>query len=380
MEKEVDKYKISLSAVSAYDVDKELAAHLQTSYEKAQRSSDPVYRAKCFYEIQTCRELGNTEDQCKIGVYVNETVSTYHGHITKTMKDINIAAPGIKLYKTDKNNAKITIGEGKGKGCYTQGIFKGPHGAYVHLDTDWSTDWKEQTTIHELLHALGFQHEFKRKDAEKYVNIKTDDYQYKDKGDHQRIRGLTRFDPFSVMMYPERREEMERLENGDIVWRLKSGTTPNKQMSELDKVALNLVFRPCIENDYNPKIGPVTDMLYCGRSVMTGNQQVSPTDTDGRCGPDNWANCPACRVLIDGVKMKCQRMHDKGKWQGWSGLFYCGKKFTTPKTYGKNGTSLEHDGVCGPDNGPPCNDCGRELYPEYDYSKEVESDDDCVIL
>ena len=39
----------------------------------------------------------------------------------------------------------------------------------------------------------------------------------------------------------------------------------------------------------------------------------------------------------------------KKKWQGWSGMVYCGKKI------GKQ--SEGHDSVCGPDNGPSCEEC-----------------------
>lgn len=378
MHKPTGGEKRFLLSRSLHHVDRELKTRLEAAYNKSLTVADSVNRSKCFYEIQTFRELGTSPE--RIGFYVLPDVSKeYQDHITNVVKAICTAAPGLCLYKTEKNQAKIRIGEGEGEGCYTQATYQSAHGSYVHLDTDWPNDWKEQTTVHELLHALGFEHEFKRKDATLYVKIKTDDDQYIDESDHQRIRGLTRFDPFSVMMYPET-ENMERNENGDKVWRLKSGPLPNKQMSELDKVSLNMVFRPCKGNEYDPQISDVTDMLYCGRRVMAGNQQNTPTDTDGRCGPNNWANCPACRVLTENTKRKCKKMLDEGKLQGWSGLFYCGRKFTDPKTYTFNGVSLEHDGVCGPDNGPPCTVCGRQLYPRYDYDLMVIEDSSCVII
>lgn len=386
MHKPTGGEKRFLLSKSLHHVDKELKTRLETAYNTSLKLTDPVQRAKCFYEIQTFRELGTKKEL--IGFRVLPTVSSYQDHITKVVKDICTAAPGLCLYQTCDESAKISIGEGENDGCYTQGTYKSANRSYVHLDTNWHNDWKEQTTVHELLHALGFEHEFLRKDAEKYVKIHTDDSQYKDESDHQRIRGLTRFDPFSVMMYQES-EEMERNTAGDIVWRLKSGDLPNKQMSELDKVSLNMVFPPCKGNEYDPKIGPVTDMLYCGRRVMAGNQQNTPTDTDGRCGPSYGANCPACRVLTEPYKKKCEHMLAAHKWQGWSGLFYCGRKFTDPKTYTFNGVSLQHDGVCGPDNGPPCTSCGNQLYPGYDYDQmeddnnfsiSADLEDVCVII
>ena len=81
--------------------------------------------------------------------------------------------------------------------------------------------------------------------------------------------------------------------------------------------------------------------------------------TDGYCGPTNWANCPACRTL------KCdalERIWTKNKWQGWSGLVYCGREF------GKKVPG--HDGFCGPNNGIPCPECSKILYPPgIDYQQ-----------
>ena len=139
----------------------------------------------------------------------------------------------------------------------------------------------------------------------------------------------------------------------DPVWRLKpKRDEPNVQLSELDKVGLNVVYKPCRHSCYNPKISPVTGLYYCGRKVMSRHNYPGGNTTDGCCGPNNWANCPACRTL---VTEKFREIVKDGKWQGWSGLVYCGIYF------GKQEEG--HDGYCGPNNGPPCSKCRYLLYP-----------------
>lgn len=71
---------------------------------------------------------------------------------------------------------------------------------------------------------------------------------------------LTPFDPFSVMLYNED-EKLERI--GDVdMWKLKKDTTQSNNLSELDKVALNIHYPPVItEGKYEPKIGK-TGLYY----------------------------------------------------------------------------------------------------------------------
>lgn len=121
-------------------------------------------------------------------------------------------------------------------------------------------------------------------------------------------------------------------------------------------------------------------MLYCGRQVMLNHNQVGKATTDGYCGPDNWANCAACRVIVR-IKGKDNQSKDiskleecrqKGRWQGLSGLFYCGnkdKKFADLK-------HVDSNGICGPDTGIPCTECGNELYNGY----SIESCDRNICL
>lgn len=104
---------------------------------------------------------------------------------------------------------------------------------------------------------------------------------------------------------------------------------------------------------------------------MQNHSQSGKNTTNCYCGMNNWANCAACRVLIsieeNGEIKEAQTLKNclvKGKWQGLSGLFYCGKDLS----------SFLKSRQCGPDNGEPCTDCEQELYNRvknsyYDYLK-----------
>ena len=80
--------------------------------------------------------------------------------------------------------------------------------------------WKwhrKGTALHEILHSLGFEHEHSRKDRDKYLKVtNSDNHNYSIRMFTQE---LTRFDPFSVMMYPET-EVMKRI-GDEGIWKLK---------------------------------------------------------------------------------------------------------------------------------------------------------------
>ena len=118
-------------------------------------------------------------------------------------------------------------------------------------------------------------------------------------------------------------------------------TQPNEKMSELDKVALNMMYPPVISEWYKP-VKADNGMYYCKRYSMTNHnhpgdsliymcQPADPYNRNIKGGP----NCPACRVLSPPKRMR------DDQWQGWSGWVYCGR----------NG--------CGPHYGLPCGDCRK---------------------
>ena len=125
-------------------------------------------------------------------------------------------------------------------------------------------------------------------------------------------------------------------------------TSTRNEMSEVDKVGLNLINKPCKGPHYNPHLSAATWMWYCGRKVMGRYRSY--------CGSNSSANCHACRVLKNDV---VQKRKDKGKWQGSTGLFYCRKYFGQ--------ISSIHDGYCGPNNGPPCPECKNILNLEQNF-------------
>ena len=185
--------------------------------------------------------------------------------------------------------------------CVTTGsILTAPFESAIYLGDNLKLFNLKRTAVHHLLHCLGFQHEYERKDAELFP--------------------LAAFDPYSVML-----SEEDKVEG----------------ISELDKVGLNLIFPPCTGTDCSPEKDEETGMYYCGREVMERHNipYANIVDRCERGGP----NCPACRTL---GKPK----GSDNKWQGWSGFVYCGEKKKEP------------DGeICGPHNGLPCEDCRKVI-------------------
>ena len=95
-------------------------------------------------------------------------------------------------------------------------------------------------------------------------------------------------------------------------------TSTRNEMSEVDKVGLNLIYKPCKGPHYNPHLSAATGMWYCGRKVM--GRYISC------CGPNSSANCHACRVLRNDI---VQKQKDKGKWQGSDWLVLLQELFWT---------------------------------------------------
>ena len=322
------------------------------------------------YGFQSFHELAAL-DQYPVPIWISEHVNDGWKRVitSHAIVELNTAAPGINLHIVkDKNKARILIfnakedsrssktAEQQGRRAYTkEKILSSRRSsqlpvARIYLGNDFSNKRHRRTTVHEILHALGFKHEHKQKGADQELAIvnpkKLDDRQLIPEDN---IHGLTRFDPFSIMMYNEGGRDLKRTAHADPVWQRKKSRDLNQEMSELDKVGLNLFYPPREHSGYKPKWNPATNMYYCSRKVMAIHNRPDGPISDGFCGGDpskavkEGPNCPACRTLKspDGATLPL----DKSRWQGWSGMIYCGK----------NG--------CGPDFGQPCQECRKLLYP-----------------
>ena len=346
--------------------------------------------------------------QYPVPTWISEQVNDEWKRIitSHAIVELNTAAPGIHLHiVTDKRKARIRIynatedpllskskkfsAQKQAQRAYTRGnvlhyskrwndrVSSELPIARVYLGNDFKPHRYKRTSVHEILHALGFKHEHKRKGANKELEIVSKDepdrplipeHKCKDaeqeattvnKGKlderqlkpEKNVHGLTRFDPFSIMMYSEGGEgdPLKRTDHADPVWKHKKSGDLNQELSELDKVALNLFYPPREHSGYKPKWNPATNTYYCSRKVMATHNRPDGPVCDGFCGGDpsktvkEGPNCPACRTLKspDGATLPL----DESRWQGWSGMIYCGK----------NG--------CGPDFGQPCQECKKLLYP-----------------
>ena len=132
-------------------------------------------------------------------------------------------------------------------------------------------------------------------------------------------------------------------------------------LSELDKVSLNIVYPPAlVPEKYDPQIGK-TGLYYWGRKAMENHNFPDDDITDGIWGPESGPNWPAWRVLKTG---KMDELNKNGKFQGYSGMVYCGKKMKKSNKW--------HDGVCGPDNGSPWIDCMKIIFDETELKKYLK--------
>lgn len=315
---------------------------------------------QAYYNIQGLQSLGKERNQVRVPIWIagqcnssSEFLSlgpVWTKHIHQAIRNINRAAPGLLLYNVpDRSQAKVTIAStDTAESCYSVGNILWNPTAKIYLCRKWNE--KDRTSCHELLHALGFGHEHQRRDRDHAMDVESDNSQYRKINE---LCGMTRFDPFSIMLYPEEEDLLRR--SGDPVWFTKPHKELNREMSDLDKVSLNNLYRPCEGPTYSPAKG-ITGLYYCGRYF--GVQDIYPEYHgyihDGFCGPTNGPNCPACRVLKTDRVMSLWR---KDKWQGWTGQAYCGRYF---------GVQVDgHNGYCGPNNGPQCPECFDELLRGY---------------
>jgi hypothetical protein len=297
-----------------------------------------LLQAKECYQKQSKHDidvLGSEEVRVSVPICIDEEVDdSWKDSLREAVQAINEAAPGLSLSTTeDKEQAIIYVQaiqepepNNLKKKPYTKGniLLRSTSGQQNYITTihlgKWEDDEKKGIITRELFNALGYQ---------------------------DNNCGLTRFDPTSITLYQneEAYESARKKHPGDLVWWIKKPKVKNPKLSELDKVYLNLIHRPCRGVRYAPKLGK-TGMYYCGRSVMSGHTYPGDTNIDGVCGPQKGPNCPACRTIKN---KKVDEILTKQKWQGMTGRVYCGRLFTEP--------TGRHNGVCGMNNGPACPDC-----------------------
>ena len=212
-----------------------------------------------YYKKQSQKELKNKRHNVSIR-YDDSLHSSWKPHLKQAIRDINTAAPGLYLHETYRKNKEDihVLGFPSGNpNCI--GDIRNYGGAKVNLANDWSN--KKQASIHELLHALGIGHEHQRHDSKKSLAVEStgkgnmDNFQPR-----QDFHGITRFDPFSIMLYCEGEyEEAKVKRNGDDpVWAIVPPGEKNNTLSELDKLGLNLLYPPCRTGSYQPSKSHVT--------------------------------------------------------------------------------------------------------------------------
>jgi hypothetical protein len=310
-------------------------------------------QAKECYQNQSKHEigdLGTEKDRVGVPIWIDDKLDDgWKASLHEAVEAINEAAPGLSLtIAEDKKRAIVHVLAIDEKEVYTEGdirmrsiLGQADYITRIHLGK-LEDDTKEGISTRGLFHALGFN---------QANNL-----------------GLTRFDPLSITLYQSKTiytyDSAQRTYPGDPVsWQLKKySTKENTRLSELDKVGLNLVYRPCRDTTatsarYRPKLGK-TGMYYCGRSVMVDHTYPGDNyNSDGDCGPNDGPNCPACRTI---KSRKVKEIQARQKWQGMTGLVYCGRQFAEPAE-----VSVHLDGICGINNGPACPDCNDLLNKVY---------------
>ncbi len=277
-----------------------------------------------------------SEGPCKKPLHVTINYEELSAPWTRALeygiREIELAAPGLKFVPTSSKSVNINVTM-VNENSKTSGSLRFSEGderckVEIFLTEDYSSARRKGTATHELLHALGFEHEQQRRDSGHYIVV----YHHSKKDEsivkHKYYKPLTPFDRYSIMLYKV----------GHYFY-IKGDTTEksrvhseNRQMSELDKIALNMIYSPSERSDYQPKQSS-HGMFYCGRNNGVMKSHNQPTFSDiNRCGPNSGPNCAACRVL--------SKPHNLGeRWQGRSNYVYCNF----------NG--------CGPHINLPCEDC-----------------------
>ncbi|XP_052076945.1 uncharacterized protein LOC127714961 isoform X2 [Mytilus californianus] len=284
-----------------------------------------------FYKNQMMNELSRSDIPKIVRVFI-EIKSNKRPFVMSSVEELNMHVSGLVLAVTkDRPEADVVIIDNVElpNNIYTSWVKSGSHyAAEIALGQNFkgTSKLKQAASMLAILQGIGFHHEMTRL----YSTLAKSKIQ--DKNQSQIIK---RFDPYSILLLGS----INLIEKG--VWTFQVEDQNIEGLSELDKVVLNLLFPPCITNDYKPKVSKETGFLYCGRRVMTNHNHPATSRTNGHCGPDNGANCPSCRTIKEQTISKMQRLGTLGKFQGWSGMVYCNSSK-------KN---------CGPSYGKPCQSC-----------------------
>lgn len=287
-----------------------------------------------FYKSQMMNKLSSSYTPKIVHVFM-EINSNWIPFVMSSIEELNMHVPGLVIAVTkDRTEADVVMVDNVASPnkIYNISWFKsGSHyAAVIAFGQNFKGIYElKQASMLAILHGIGFRHQMTRL----YSILAKSKIQ--DKNQNQIIK---RFDPNSILLLGS----INLVEKG--VWTFQVGDQNIKGLSELDKVALNLLFPPCITNVYKPKVSRQTGLLYCGRKVMANHNHPARSITDGNCGPGNGANCPSCRTIKEQTVGKMQRLVTLGKHQGWSGMVYCGCI----------GCLADN---CGPSYGTPCQSC-----------------------
>lgn len=314
-----------------------------TNQLKIKKVQDDNQALIAFYRIQTVNKF-NTNCPKKVNILLEfDEDSPWQRLVTDTTAVLGQAAPGLEFcFVREQSEADILVLENTAARENTRIYWEQSGETYkaiISLCARNSVRTSMLSTICmlELLYALGFHY--------KMMQLFCTLASLSDgSADHQTIQ---RFDPYSLLLFGS------NVLIDDSTWELHIRDVKSINLSEMDKVMLNLLFPPCLTKSYNPQLSDVTSMLYCGRRVMEDHNRPERSHTDGRCGPTNGANCPACRTLIEPKKNKIASILAGGRFQGWSGDVYCYKQ----NNIGPFRSAKTRMRVCGPNFGEPCSSC-----------------------
>eukprot|EP01083_Nonionella_stella_P005968 17236_1 len=334
---------------------------LKDAYQKVQEELSGVAMFEAernigvpFYLVQNSHDINQlskkpTNVHVVLDLDESDLKKDWQESIRRAILMVNSNCPGLHLSESQGVESKTikVVSEykydskGRQFNARTCGNVRNASSCTIRLGF-WPERGRKGTVLHELLHALGVQHDHKTKrhDREKYEQwIK----------DHDGINAfvITPYDPDSIMTYSNCGAFTGKSDGNNSTMK---GGRQIDHLSATDKVGMNILWPPAINDQYNPTQSPKNKLYYCGRKFR-GEVFPQHEDSDGVCAYRNGANCPTCRVLGNSDIPKENEHHDR-VWQGYTGWFYCGIQIT------------HTDGFCGPHRGPPCDACIKLIHPD----------------